>query len=310
MEAFDLAVGLRPIRSSALVLDAELVTGIPPQVRAVGAAVVGQDPLDGDPVGVESLNSPHQHGRGCHGGFVVVDLGVGNAGVVVDHGVDVGLAHQRVVVLVLRLVRGGGAVLLALSAADVAPASAVGDVAELLHVDVEHRAGMVVLIATDRLPGGTVDMGQPVQVRVGQDPVNRRRSDPQPAGQLHGTFSETDPQQDATLRRRWTALVGRVVRARRSILHGLAGAVALCPALHGRPGDLEAGGDLADRPALVNDETGDDQAVAWGERGVGVRHEGAFLGGHHVPPRKAGLPPWGGSWSVGQAAAVETWSTS
>lgn len=33
-------------------------------------------------------------------------------------------------------------------------------------------------------------------------------------------------------------------------MHGLAGAVAVTvgPALHGGPGDLEAGGDLANRP--------------------------------------------------------------
>ena len=192
MESLDLAVGLRPIRSRALVLDAELVTGIPPQVRAVGAAVVGQHPLDGHTLPVEPLDGPHQHGRGCHGGFVVVDLGVGDAGVVVDDGVDVGLAHQRVVVLVPGLARCGRPVLLSLSAADVAPASAVGDVAELLHVDVEHRAGMVVLIASDGFARGAVDVREPVQVRVGQDPVNCRRSDPQPASELHGSFPQSE----------------------------------------------------------------------------------------------------------------------
>jgi len=33
---------------------------------------------------------------------------------------------------------------------------------------------------------------------------------------------------------------------------------------------LEAGGALADRPAFVDDETADDQAVAGCESGVGV----------------------------------------
>ncbi|GAB3625083.1 hypothetical protein GCM10027418_31700 [Mariniluteicoccus endophyticus] len=102
-----------------------------------------------------------------------MDLGVGDAGVVVDDGVDVGLAHQRVPVLVPGFVGGGGSVLLALAAADVAPASAVGDVAELLHVDVEHGAGVVVFVAADGLAGGTIDMRQAVEVRVGQDAVNR-----------------------------------------------------------------------------------------------------------------------------------------
>ena len=59
---------------------------------------------------------------------------------------------------------------------------------------------------------------------------------------------------------------------RRAVLHGLAGAVAVGPALHCRPGNLEAGGDLADRPAFVDDETADDQAVAGCESGVGMCH--------------------------------------
>ena len=129
---------------------------------------------------------------------------------------------------------------------------------------------MVVLVATDRLTGGAINMRQPVQVGVGQDPMNRRRRDPQPTGQLHGTFPQAEPQLDAALRRLRIGIVGRVVWARGAVLHGLAGAVALCPALHGRPGDLEAGGDLADGPALVDDEATDDQSMPWGECGVGV----------------------------------------
>ena len=35
---------------------------------------------------------------------------------------------------------------------------------------------MVVLVATDGLTGGAIDMGQPVQVRVDQDPVDGRRA--------------------------------------------------------------------------------------------------------------------------------------
>ena len=92
---------------------------------------------------------------------------------VIDDGVDVGIAHQWVAVLVLGLARGGGVVLLALLTADEAPTVTVGDVAELLHVDVEHGAGVVVFVAADGLAGGTIDMRQAVEVRVGQDAVNR-----------------------------------------------------------------------------------------------------------------------------------------
>ena len=138
-----------------------------------------------------------------------MDLGVGDAGMVVDDGVDVGLAHQRVAVLVLGLARGGGAVLLALLAADVAPASTVGDVAELLHVDVEHRAGVVVLVAADGLPGGAVDVGEPVQPGVDQDPVDRGRCDPEPAGELDRAFAQSEAKPDAALRSCVAGLVRR-----------------------------------------------------------------------------------------------------
>ena len=120
-----------------------------------------------------------------------MDLGVGDAGVVVDDGV-----HERGADLRVRgwlRSRSGrrwrSRLLVALLAADVAPAAAVGDVAELLDVDVEHRAGVVVLVAADRLAGDPVDVGEPVdpapdQHRVhgrGGQPELRRRSGPAPS---------------------------------------------------------------------------------------------------------------------------------
>ena len=86
---------------------------------------------------------------------------------------------------------------IALSPADVAPAASVGDVAELLHVYVEHRAGMVVLVAAHRFASGVVNVGEPVQARADQDPVNSRGSDARAAGQLHRALSKAEPQLDA-----------------------------------------------------------------------------------------------------------------
>ena len=65
-----------------------------------------------------------------------MDLGVGDAAVVVDHRVDERCAHQDVTVRGVRCVWGPGAVPLALLASHVAPATTVGDVPELLHIDV------------------------------------------------------------------------------------------------------------------------------------------------------------------------------
>jgi hypothetical protein len=65
-----------------------------------------------------------------------VYLGVGDPGVVIDDGVHERVTHLRVVVLVAGLVGGRRPVPVALLAADESPAAA-GDVAELLHVDVD-----------------------------------------------------------------------------------------------------------------------------------------------------------------------------
>jgi hypothetical protein len=67
------------------------------------------------------------------------------------------------VVRVLGLAGCRGAVLLALLAPDVAPAAAVGDVPELLDVDMDHRARVGVFVAADRLAGGPVDVRERVE---------------------------------------------------------------------------------------------------------------------------------------------------
>ena len=100
---------------------------------------------------------------------------------------------------------------IALSPADVAPAASVGDVAELLHVDVEHRAGVVVFVAADGLPSGAVDVGEPVQARVDQDAVDRRGRDSEPACELHRPLAQAEAELDAVLRCCLVGLARRVV---------------------------------------------------------------------------------------------------
>lgn len=206
-EPLDLPNGLRAIRPDALVLDAQLRAGVSPQVRLVGAAIARQDPLNRDAARVEPLDRPDQHGGGGDGGFVIMDLGVGDTGVVIDDGMDVGLAYERVPPLVARLVRCVGAVLLALLLADVAPAPAVGDVAKLLHIDVQHGTGVVVLVAADGLPCRPVDVGEAVQLGVVQDPVDCRRRDPEPAGQLDWPLAQSEAELDAASCGLWAGLV-------------------------------------------------------------------------------------------------------
>ena len=119
------------------------------QAASGSRAVVGHDPLDGDAVGGEE-----RRGRGARnagGGLALlvgVDLGVGQAGVVVDGGVHVVVAASRRGPL-----RPGGRLAAAVAAVD-PPAAAVGEPAELLDVDVDQFAGAVAFVAADRLPVG------------------------------------------------------------------------------------------------------------------------------------------------------------
>jgi hypothetical protein len=95
VQPLDLAVGLGPVGAGALGGDAQLLAGLAPSVAAVAAAVVGQDPLDGDATGGEpGLGSGEEPDRGL-AGLVRVDLGVGQPGVVIDGGVDEPMTLQR-----------------------------------------------------------------------------------------------------------------------------------------------------------------------------------------------------------------------
>jgi hypothetical protein len=64
-----------------------------------------------------------------------------------------------------------------LVAADIAPAAAVGDVAELLHIHMQQVTGVFMLITPDRLPGGPVHVREPVDPAPDQDRVDRGGGD-------------------------------------------------------------------------------------------------------------------------------------
>lgn len=79
-------------------LDLLLSAGISPGVGLVAGAVVPQDPFDGDPAHREPTHRPTQDPDRRLGCFVIVDLGVGDPGVVIDHSMDKRLAQQHVTV--------------------------------------------------------------------------------------------------------------------------------------------------------------------------------------------------------------------
>src|SRR5690606_30844608 len=106
------------------------------------------------------------------GPFVVVDLAVGQAGVVIDHGVDVVIADTPG--LVLGLVGRGAAV--------GAPTATIGDLAQLLHIHVDQLPGPGPLIAyggglggADLLTGHRVQLAQIGHAGAAQHPRDGAR---------------------------------------------------------------------------------------------------------------------------------------
>jgi hypothetical protein len=72
-----------------------------------------------------------------------------------------------------RLAGGLRTITVALGAADGTPAPTVGDVAELFHIDMDHRPGVLVLVTADRFPGTDIDIAEPVQPASNEHDVHR-----------------------------------------------------------------------------------------------------------------------------------------
>ena len=165
-----------------------------------------------------------------------MDLAVDHAGVVINHRVHAGVAHHRSAAgLATGLAGGGGAVARALARTDVAPSATVGDVADLLDVDVDKRSGVGVLVAAHDLTGGPVGVRQAVEVGGSQDAVDGRGRDPGAGSELDGALTQAHAQRDDP----FDHCLGCAVRARAwaagAVGHGLAGPVPVGPALDGGP---------------------------------------------------------------------------
>ncbi|OJG05002.1 hypothetical protein BG618_03878 [Pseudonocardia autotrophica] len=275
MEPFDLSVGLWAVGTGAFRGDPQRVAGVAPGVGAVGRAVVGQDSAGGDPAGGEPGHRAAQHSDRGGGGLVVVDLGVGQAGVVVEHGVHERRAHLRLVVGVAKFPRGRGPVAVSLGAPDIAPAAAVGDVAQLLHIHVQQIPGGGVFVAAHRFSGGAVDMGEAVDPTPHQHPVHGRGSDTDPVGDLDRAQALLPAQVHDPAHHRCRRRPRRVVRPAGAIGHAgrAVGAVAVGPAFRGRPGHLEPGSGRSDRHVALDDQTRQAQSAAFGQWSVSVDHE-------------------------------------
>ena len=99
-------------------------------------------------------------------------VGMDDSGMVIDCGIDKLCAEQGLATVIALCLDGRSTVALALLPTDVTAPAAVGDVAELRHVDMDHRSGMAVFVATHDLAGAFIDIAQPVQPAADQHRVH------------------------------------------------------------------------------------------------------------------------------------------
>ena len=153
-EAFGLSVGPWCVGFGADVLDGESFAGIAPGEGPVAGTVVGHDAFDGDAEALVVSDGGLEEGRGADGLFVGLDLGDGDAGMVVDTDVDELPAFVAPGSL-------AGAI-----TGDAVPD--LGEAAEFLDVDVDYLAGLGAFVAALRLGG--FEVAPAVEAVSGQDP--------------------------------------------------------------------------------------------------------------------------------------------
>src|SRR5581483_7894732 len=105
--------------------------------------------------------------------LVIVDLAVGQTGVVVEGGVDEGVADLPA----FRPGRPGRC-----APAVSPPATAGRDLGEFLDVDVDQVTGTGVLVAANGPPAGAVHVRQPVGVMTAEHGIDRRGGEFETAG--------------------------------------------------------------------------------------------------------------------------------
>lgn len=167
-EALGLAVGAGPVGPGAAVADAQLPAGVPVKVRAVGRAVVGEDPLDRDPLGGEPGQRPPEKGAGALLALVGQHLGVGHPRGAVDGDVHALPAAAPA----LTLARAGD------------PVPGARDAPQLLDVDVHQLARARGLEAVGGL--GRIEPSQAPQAGAGANAAHRALGDSQAGGDLVG----------------------------------------------------------------------------------------------------------------------------
>src|ERR671910_1591755 len=211
-------------------------------VAAVAGAVIGEHPLDADAVAGEEGGGSDPKRRSGGSSLVAEDLAVGEAAVSIDSRVNERVADRGPLG---RRRAGSGP-----SPVD-APATASGDAAQFLDVDVHELAGVAHLHPTDRRPGYPIEVIESVEAVTEQNRVHRRgrqshdprdpsRAQPSLAAQLNDApFSGRLRACRAPM---WAA--GAVLEPRHPL-----GLVAAPPDIGPVPGDPHRPGRVSNRPA-------------------------------------------------------------
>src|SRR6266516_6262888 len=192
-EALGLPVRLRPVGTGAAVADSEFAAGERVEGGDVGRAVVGQEPLDPDPVApVEGERALQEADRGRR---PLVDkyLRAGEPAVVVDADVDV-LVADVVAALALQVGVGGVMPPPALASEGSLTGAAL-DPTEPLDVDVQELARPRALVAARPLEPQPAQLAEAL---AGEDPGNGRECHPEQlrdlgAGEAQPTHGHDQP---------------------------------------------------------------------------------------------------------------------
>jgi hypothetical protein len=169
--------------------------------------------------------------------------------------------------------RSGCAVLLS---AHEAPATTIGNVAELGDIDMDQRAGMVVFVAAQRLTGHPIDMTEPADPAAHEHGMHRRGRQAELAGDLHRAETVPRPQLHDLPNDGLRGLGRAGLRSRAAIGHPGRSLVSVPtgPLASGARRHHEHLRRRRVRPALLDDELGQPQAGARGQLGISVGHEG------------------------------------
>ena len=189
-------------------------------------------------------------------------LGVGEAGMVVEGGVQVGVSGAVAAVLVGPAGR----------TAEDFVATAVGDAAEFLDVDVDQFAGAGAFEAADGFAGGPVQGGQGRLTVAVEDAVGGGSGDAAAGCQPHGTDPVFAPQPQNLCLDGSRGAAGLMVRTAGAVVHALGAQlpVSAGPACGSGVADLEPFRSSPHGPAVVDDAPGQTQSSCRRQRGGDV----------------------------------------